>query len=82
MKKIFCIDRIEGDVAVCISDDGEKLDVALATLLGMRANDVFEARFEDGELKNIVPMPEERDRRLERNRKMLHDLARRSKKQS
>ena len=80
MKKIFSIDRIEGDIAVCISDDDERIDVSLGELYGMSVRDVFSAEICGEELIGVIPMPEERDRRIERNRKRLHDLARKSKK--
>ncbi len=81
MKKIFSVDRIEGDIAVCISDDDIKADVDVSRLGGMAVRDVFEAEYEGGELSCIVPMPEERDARLERGRARLHALAKRGKKQ-
>ena len=77
MKMIFSIDRLEGDIAVCISDDGIKLDLPLAQLGDMKARDVFSAEFAEGEISDIVPMPEERDRRLKLNSERLHRLAKR-----
>ena len=80
MKKIFSVDRIEGDLAVCISDDDDKVDVPLTRLGGMGVRDVFSAWLSGGEISDITPMPDERDRRIESNRRRLHDLARKSKK--
>ena len=80
MKKIFSIDRIEGDIAVCISDDDDRVDVPLCELYGMSVRDVFSAELSGEPLCDVTPMPEERDRRLERNKKRLHDLARKCKK--
>ncbi len=80
MKKIFSVDRIEGELAVCISDDDDKIDVPVSELYGMTVRDVFEATLDGDKLSDVVPMPEERDRRLERNKKRLHDLARRNRK--
>lgn len=80
MKKIFSVDRIEGELAVCISDDDDKIDVPVSELFGMTVRDVFSATFDGDKLSDVVPMPEERDRRLERNKKRLHDLARRNRK--
>ena len=80
MNKIFSVDRIEGEIAVCISDDDQQVDVPLASLAGMQVRDVFSAVFEGGELSQITPMPEERDRRLQSNRERLHRLFGRSKK--
>lgn len=78
MKKIFSIDRIEDDIAVCLSDDGIMIDVPLATLGEMRARDIFSAELSDGgSLSDIVPMPEERDRRLKANQERLRRLAKR-----
>ena len=80
MKKIFSVDRIEGDIAVCISDDDVKVEIAVSELVGLTAGDVFLARLDGDMLCDVIAMPEERDRRIERNRKRLHDLARRNKK--
>ena len=80
MKKIFSVDRIEGELAVCISDDDDKINVPVSELFGMTVRDIFEATLNGDKLSDVVPMPEERDRRLERNKKRLHDLARRNRK--
>lgn len=80
MKKIFSIDRIEGELAVCISDDDIKLDIEKNKLGGMDVNDVFSAEYADGDVSEIVPMPEERDRRLKANRERLQRLFDRSKR--
>ena len=82
MKKIFSIDRIEGDIAVCISDDDIKLDVEKNKLGGMSVNDIFSAEYSDGDISEIVPMPDERDRRLKANRERLERLFKRSKNNS
>ena len=79
-KKIFSVDRFEGDIAVCISDDDDVVNVPVVSLGGLLPRDVFSAKIEDEGLHDIVPMPEERDRRLSENRARLHALARRSKK--
>ena len=79
MKKIFSIDRIEGEVAVCISDDEVILDVPRSTLGEMSARDIFSAEINgDGSLTEIVPLPEERDRRIAANKERLRRLAKRS----
>ena len=80
MRKIFSLDRIEGDIAVCISDDGIQIDVPTALLGEMKAKDVFSAEVEGEALSMIAPMPEERDRRLEANRARLQRLFDRNKK--
>ena len=80
MRKIFSLDRIEGDIAVCISDDEEQLDISLQSLGGLKAHDVFSAEIVGDSLVDVVPMPEERDRRQSDMRARLHALARRSKK--
>ena len=79
-KKIFSIDRFEGELAVCLSDNDDVVVVTVASLGGLVPNDIFAAFIEGDKLIEITPMPEERDRRIERNRKRLHDLARKSKK--
>jgi hypothetical protein len=79
MKDIFSVDRIEGDIAVCISDNDVQVDVPLALLGGMKQNDIFSAEYDGSTLSSIVPMPEERDRRLASNRERLHRLFNRKK---
>ena len=80
MKKVFSVDRIEGDIAVCISDDDIKLDINKEILGGMTVNDVFSAELDGESISDVVPMPEERDRRLKRNRERLQRLFDRSKR--
>lgn len=80
MKKIFSIDRAEGELFVCVSDDDETVNVKKELLGGMQVRDVFSAKLSDGKLTEITPMPEERDRRLEENRARLKRLIERSKK--
>ncbi len=80
MKKTFSIDRIEGELAVCISDDGEKVVVDVKELGGMAVRDIFHAELSGGVLANITADTEERDLRLARNHARLHAFARRNKK--
>lgn len=80
MKKIFSIDRAEGELFVCVSDDDETVNVKRELLCGMQVRDVFSAELSDGKLTDVTPMPEERDRRLEANRARLKRLIERSKK--
>lgn len=82
MKEIFSVDRLEGDIAVCISDSGEVIEVSLASLGGMTANDIFSAELCGNALRDIVPMPDERDRRIQKNRERLRALAMRSENSS
>ena len=79
-KKIFSLDRVEGDIAVCVSDDDEVVKMPLASIGDIKTNDVFSARIENDALVDILPMPEERERRLAQNRARMHALAKRSKK--
>ncbi|MGM9643601.1 MAG: hypothetical protein ACI3X1_00775 [Eubacteriales bacterium] len=80
--KIFSLDRAEGELAVCVSDDDEQIVVPKNTLGGLEVHDVFSARIDGDRLVDIVPMPEERDSRLNANRSRLHALARRTKNKS
>lgn len=75
MKKIFSIDRVEGDLAVCIADDEQQIICPLSSLGGLTARDVFSAEFSGETLSDITPMPEERDRRLQKNKERLLKLA-------
>ncbi len=81
-KKIFSFDRVEGELAVCISDNDEQLVIPVSELSGLCVRDVFSASVRDGHLVDIIPMPEERDRRLQSNRSRLHALAKRRKNNS
>ena len=74
MKKIFSIDRAEGDLFVCISDDDEKFDLPRAMLEGFHQNDIFSAEIKGESLENIIAMPEERDRRIAKNKERLARL--------
>ncbi len=78
-KKIFSFDRVEGELAVCISDDDEQVTVPIDTLGGLCVRDVFSARLDGDRLIDITPLPEERDRRIQSNRARLHALAKRTK---
>ena len=78
-KKIFSVDRFEGNIAVCISDDDEVVCVPQEVLCGLKPTDVFSASMKDEGIVDITPMPEERDRRIAENRALLHAIARRSK---
>ena len=80
MKIRYSVDRAEGDIAVCISDDDQKFEVPIALMGEMEPRDVFSAIVDGDGLTDIVPMPEERDRRIEKNRARLHRLAKRSQK--
>lgn len=74
MKKIFSIDRTEGEIAVCISDDGDNILAPVESLMGMRARDVFSAETDGNTLLDITPLPEERDRRLREGRELFEKL--------
>ena len=78
-KKICSLDRLEGDLAVCISDDDDVVVVPISRLGGLRAGDVFRARLEDDTLAEIEPDEAEREHRLAENRERLHALARKTK---
>ena len=78
-KKIFSLDRLEGDLAVCISDDDDVVVVPVATLGTLAVRDVFSARVEGDTLCDVVPRPDERDRRIEESRARLHAIAGKSK---
>ncbi|MBE6685051.1 MAG: DUF3006 domain-containing protein [Ruminococcaceae bacterium] len=80
MKKIFSIDRAEGELFVCVSDDDDTVNVKKELLGGMQVHDVFSAILDGDKLTDITPMPDERDRRLEANREILKRLIERSKK--
>lgn len=79
-KKIFSLDRLEGELAVCVSDDDDVVVVPLSSLGDLEVRDVFSAKIEGDALCDIVPMPKERDNRILRERMRLHALAQKRKK--
>ena len=80
MRKIFSIEGFEGDLAVCISDDDDKIDVPRALLEGFGQNDIFSAELDGESISDVVAMPEERDRRIAKNKARLEALFNRNKK--
>ncbi len=78
-RKIFSIDRAEGTAFVCISDDDDKVTVDKARLSNLKVNDVFSAELDGEEISDIIPMPDERDRRLAKSRARLHALSKKNK---
>ena len=64
MRKIYSVDRFEGDFAVAVCDDGTTLEIKREALGTLLERDVFSAMEECGELSDIIPMPEEREKRL------------------
>ncbi len=80
MKKIFSIDRIEKNIAVCISDDDDRILTHTDTLHGMKTHDVFSAELCGDVLSDITPLPEERDRRIRRNKELLQKIIEKNKK--
>ena len=79
-KKIFSLDRIEGDIAVCVSDDDTVINMPISLLEGLGVNDVFSAVMRENTLTEITPMNDERDRRIAENRARILAIKRRSKK--
>lgn len=78
-KKIFSIDRVEGSLAVCISDDDDVVVVERAILGDLCVRDIFRARLVGDTLSEIEPDPSLRDRRIAESRSRLHALARKTK---
>ena len=79
-KKIFSLDRIEGDIAVCVSDDDTVINMPISLLEGLGVNDVFSAVIRENTLTEITLMNDERDRRIAENRARILAIKRRSKK--
>ena len=78
-KKIFSLDRLEGSLAVCISDDDDVVVVDKGMLGDLCVRDVFRAYLVGDTLSEIEPDEVERDRRIEQSRSTLHALARKTK---
>lgn len=80
MRKIFSIDRIEGNLAVCISDDEEQIVIPTNALSSFSVHDVFSAEVNGKKLENIIPMPEERDRRIAANKERIRKIIEKNRK--
>ena len=80
MRKLFSLDRFEGDFAVCISDDDEKFDLPREAVGDMEQHDIFSAEIDGENLKDIIPEPFERDRREKAAKERLARLFNRGKK--
>ncbi len=78
MKRIFSVDRFEGEYAVLISDDGMTLEIKKEVISSLAERDIFSANEENGELTDIIPLPEERDRRLASARARLDRFKKKS----
>ena len=78
MKKIFSVDRFEGEYAIVVCDDGGVLEIKKEVISGLSERDVFSADLVNGELLDIVPMPEERDKRILEARRRLDRFKSRS----
>lgn len=84
----FCLDRFEGQFAVCLCEDAQAMnkqyDFSLQknpALRDLPAGMLFEATLgEDGVLTDIVANASETERRLASVRDRLHALASRKKK--
>ncbi len=74
MKKIFSVDRIEGEMIVCVGDDGEVISIQRGEGAALSECDVFSCRVENGRIYDIEPMPDERRIRAEKNRRRLFEL--------
>ncbi len=79
MKKIFSVDRFEGEYAVVICDDGGVLEINKSVVSGLAEGDIFSACEEDGELSEIIPLPEETEKRRAQARRRLDRFKARSK---
>ncbi len=82
MRKIFSLDRLEGDMAVCISDDDDTVIIPAEKISFLALHDVFSAEISGDTLESITPMPYERERREAESRSRLHAIAKRSKNKS
>ncbi len=71
MKKIYSIDRFEGEYAVICDDDGNAFEIKREQISAFSERDVFSAEMKNGSLFDITPLPEERERRLEAARRRL-----------
>ena len=84
----FCLDRIEGEIAVCLCEDegNRRLDVPLADVPALRAladGTLFEAVLTDeGSLRDVRPLTAETEARRANNQARLQALLARSKKKS
>lgn len=78
MKKIFSLDRFEGEYAIAVCDDGEVIEIKREAVSFLAERDVFSASVENGELWDILPLPEEKERRLASARRELDKFKKKS----
>lgn len=71
MKKIYVLDRIEDGVATVVCDDGEAINLSLDMISGLDIGDVFSAEYSGGALCDVIPMPEETQKRRNMARSIL-----------
>ena len=71
MRKIFSIDRFEGEYAIVVCDDGTTLEIKKEVISNLAQRDIFSAEVVNGELLDIVPMPQEREKRIADARRRL-----------
>ena len=65
MKKIFSVDRFEGEYAVVVGDDGEALSIERKAIPELSENDVFSAEYNGESLSDVALVKGEKERRLE-----------------
>ncbi len=51
-KMKFTVDRIEGEFAVVITDDGKRFDVPAGLFADLKEGNVYDLRLDEGEMKS------------------------------
>lgn len=71
------VDRLEGDILVLIADEAEEQFLVPAGRFPLAVNDVADITVGgDGTVLSVKCLPQERDRRLAKNRALLDQLFR------
>ncbi len=76
----LCVDRIEGDKAVCVAEGGEVETLPLATLGHVCEGDVVTVVFAQGQPVSVTADETEKIRRASTARERLEDIFAREKK--
>ncbi|MBQ8720177.1 MAG: hypothetical protein IJY65_04005 [Clostridia bacterium] len=80
MKKRFAVDRIEGALAVLISDSDNEILTLPYEEYGLSVNDILDITLEGGKVLGIVRLENEKDARLKKNSARLSALFAKGKK--
>lgn len=74
MIKVFSVDRVEGDILVCIDDDRNVYEFKRSVIGDLHEKDVFSADYQNDGIHNVTLLPEEKEERIKRAEERLKRL--------